>query len=88
MVAHFHEAGLTRTATLFCEILTGGGLQSLLYGWIVHALRCLIPQLDKIGAATAEEIDIDTLETRLRAAITDSHAQLISFTQFCGSARL
>jgi ubiquinone/menaquinone biosynthesis C-methylase UbiE len=88
MVEHFHEAGLKRTPTLCCEILTGGGLQSPLYGWIVHTLRSLIPQLEKIGAATAEEIDIDTLETRLRATITDSHAQLMSFTQFCGWARL
>jgi hypothetical protein len=63
-------------------------LQSPLYGWIVHTLRSLIPQLEKIGAATAEEIDIDTLENRLRAAITDSHAQVMSFTQFCGWARL
>jgi ubiquinone/menaquinone biosynthesis C-methylase UbiE len=88
MVEHFHKAGLKRTPTLFCEIPTGGGPESPLYGWAVHNLRSLIPQLEKIGAATAEEIDIDTLEDRLRRAVVDSHGQFISFTQFCGWARL
>jgi ubiquinone/menaquinone biosynthesis C-methylase UbiE len=88
MVEHFHKAGLKRTPTLFCEIPTGGGSESPLYGWAVHTLRSLIPQLEKIGAATAEEIDIDTLEDRLRRAVVESHGQFISFTQFCGWARL
>ncbi|WP_424630396.1 class I SAM-dependent methyltransferase [Bradyrhizobium sp. SYSU BS000235] len=88
MVGHFHEAGLKRTPTLFCEIPIGGGTQSPLIGWVVHTLRSLIPQLEKIGVATAQEIDIDTLEDRLRAAAVGSHTQLMTLTQFCGWARL
>ena len=72
MVGHFHEAGLKRTPTLFCEIPIGGGAESPLLGWVVHTLRSLIPQLEKIGVATAQEIDIDTLEDRLRAATVGS----------------
>ena len=88
MVAHFHEAGLKRTPTIFCEIPIGGGTESPLFGWVVHSLRSLIPQLEKIGVATAQEIDIDTLEDRLRAAAIGSHTQLMTLTQFCGWARL
>lgn len=88
MVGHFHDAGLRRTPTLFCEIPIGGGAESPLFGWAVHTLRSLIPQLEKIGVATAQEIDIDTLEDRLRAAAIGSQAQLMTWTQFCGWARL
>ena len=88
MVGHFHEAGLKRTPTLFCEIPIGGGADSPLIGWVVHTLRSLIPQLEKIGVATAQEIDIDTLEDRLRAAAIGSHTQLMTVIQFCGWARL
>ena len=90
MVEHFHEAGLAkRTPTLFCGISTGGGLQSPLYGWTVHTLRSLIPQLEKIGAATADEIGIDILARNSLARCHHGlHAQLMSFTQFCGWARL
>jgi ubiquinone/menaquinone biosynthesis C-methylase UbiE len=87
MAAHFHEAGLKRTPTLFCEIPIGG-TQSPLIGWVVHSLRSLIPQLEKIDAATAQEIDIDTLEDRLRAAAIAPHAQLMTLTQFCGWTRV
>jgi|HubBroStandDraft_2_1064218.scaffolds.fasta_scaffold79166_2 ubiquinone/menaquinone biosynthesis C-methylase UbiE len=87
MAGHFREAGLERTPALFCEIPIGAGAQSPLCGWVVHTLRSLIPQLEKIGVATAQEIDIDTLEDRLRAAI-GSHTQLMTLTQFCGWARL
>jgi ubiquinone/menaquinone biosynthesis C-methylase UbiE len=88
MAGHFHAAGLKRTPTLFCEIPIGVGAQSPACGWIVHTLRSLIPQLEKISVATAQEIDIDTLEVRLRAAAISSHTQLITVTQFCGWARL
>jgi ubiquinone/menaquinone biosynthesis C-methylase UbiE len=88
MVGHFHEAGLKRTPTLFCEIPIGGGTESPLCGWIVHTLRSLIPQLEKIGVATAQEIAIDTLEDRLRATAIGSHTQLMTVIQFCGWARL
>jgi ubiquinone/menaquinone biosynthesis C-methylase UbiE len=87
MAGHFHEAGLKRTPTLFCEIPIGGGAQSPLIGWVVHSLRSLTPQLEKIGVATAQEIDIETLEDRLRAA-AGSHTQLMTLTQFCGWVRL
>jgi hypothetical protein len=88
MVGHFHEAGLKRTPTLFCEIPISGGAESPLFGWAVHTLRSLIPQLEKIGVATAQEIDIGTLEDRLRAAAIGSQNQLMTGTKFCGWARL
>lgn len=88
MAGHFHEAGVKRTPTLFCEIPIGESAESPLCGWVVDALRSLIPQLEKIGVVTAQEIDIDTLEDRLHAAAIGSHTQLMTVLQFCGWARL
>ncbi len=90
MAEHFHNAGVKRTPTLFCEIPTSAGPQSPIYGWIAHTLRTLIPQLEKIGAATAREIDIETMEDRLLSTTVESHThtQVMGPLQYCGWARL
>src|ERR1700730_12858460 len=58
MTANLHDAGLMRP-TIFCETPVGAGPDSPLYGWMVRTLRSVLPQLEKIGAATAAEVDID-----------------------------
>ncbi len=88
IVEHFHKAGVKRTPTLFCEVPVGGGPQSPLYGWCAHTVRTLMPQIEKIGLATAEEIDIETLEDRLRSAAVDSQGQFMGPLQYCAWARL
>ncbi len=48
----------------------------------------LVPQLEKIGAATAEEIQINTLEERMRETACAVHRQLLMPMQFCGWCRV
>jgi len=83
MIAHFHDAGL-KQPTMLCEIPVGGGPDSPIYAWMALTLRSLLPQVEKIGAATAAEIDIDTLEDRLRNAVTAVHGEALCPLQFCG----
>jgi hypothetical protein len=61
MIALFHDAGL-KQPTMLCEIPVAGGPDSPFYAEMALTLRGLLPQVEKIGAATAAEIDIDTLE--------------------------
>ena len=43
-----------------------GGASSLAPMLIVNVIRMLLPQLEALGIATAEEVSIDTLEERVR----------------------
>ena len=44
-----------------------GGPESLYFEWLTESLRSLLPRAIDLGIVTAEEIDIDTFEERLRA---------------------
>ena len=44
----------------------GGGPDWPGYGYLAGTVRSLLPFLEQIGAVTAAEVDIDTLEDRLR----------------------
>jgi hypothetical protein len=46
--------------------------------WLARTVRSVLPQLEEIGAATAAEVDIDTLEDRLRDAVSAVHSQVLS----------
>jgi hypothetical protein len=85
--AHFHDAGLGEPA-LFSEIPVDGGRSSPFYAWITLTVRSLLPQLEKVGIATAAEVDIDTLEDRLRDSVSDVNGQAMAPPQFCAWARV
>jgi hypothetical protein len=87
IAAYFHHAGLKRP-TIFCETPVGGGPDSPFYGWFACTLRSVLPQLEKIGVATAAEVDIDTFEDRLRDAASTVHSQVLGPMQFCGWTKL
>ena len=87
MTAYFQDAGLKRP-TIFCEIPVGGGPDSPLCAWLARTVRSVLPQLEEIGAATAAEVDIDTLEDRLRDAVSAVHSQVLCPMQFCGWTKL
>jgi hypothetical protein len=87
MMTHFHDAGL-EAPRMFCEVPVGGGPSSPLYSWLALTVRSLVPQLEKIGAARAEEIQIDTLEERMRETACAVRSQLLMPMQFCGWSRV
>jgi hypothetical protein len=44
-----------------------GGVEDISPALFVNVVRSLVPQLEALGVATADEIQIDTLEERMRA---------------------
>ncbi len=86
MIAHFEAAGLGQPQ-MFAEVPVGAGRESPLYSVLALSIRNLLPQLEKIGAATAAEVDVETLERRLGEAVSRESSQMLGPTQFCGWSR-
>lgn len=60
------------------QMITGGRVEgsaeSPIFEWLAGTLRSLLPMIEKTGVATREEIGIDTLAERLRAAVVEKDA--------------
>jgi ubiquinone/menaquinone biosynthesis C-methylase UbiE len=83
---HFVAAGLPEPE-IRGEFLTGGGPGSQLYRWIAETIRTLLPVLASSGVP-AEEIGIETLEDRLRAAAVETGAQItVGIPQYLAAVR-
>lgn len=63
----FRAAGLP-DPQLIMEAPVGGGAYSPAFGWS-NILSALLPLVEKLGIATSEEVDIETLTRRLDAEI-------------------
>ncbi len=87
LVNTFFHAGLSEP-TLVCDALMGGPGMSPIVKWACLTLQSLLPQLEKIGAATAPDLEFDTLEARLRDATSAAHSQLIFYAAIGAWARL
>jgi hypothetical protein len=61
----------------------GGGADAPHYAWLAGVTRTLLPQMIQAGVATAETIAIDTLESRLRSAVVETHGQVEGPAQVC-----
>ncbi|MET0145767.1 MAG: class I SAM-dependent methyltransferase [Ilumatobacteraceae bacterium] len=62
----FVDAGLA-APQLRVEAPAGGGPDWPGYGYVAETFRSLLPMLERVGAVQPGEVDIDTLEDRLRA---------------------
>jgi ubiquinone/menaquinone biosynthesis C-methylase UbiE len=87
MIEHFHNAGLP-PPSLFSETPVGGRPDSPLYRWAAETLRTLLARAEEVGLVRSGEIDIDSLEERLRQAVTAVHGQIGFAHQHCGWARI
>jgi ubiquinone/menaquinone biosynthesis C-methylase UbiE len=87
LVEHFSQAGLPHPQ-LFCEMLTGGGADSPLYGLRAEILQSLQPQLDRLRIRLSETFTMEGLERRLREAVVEARSQIFGFAQVCGWAQL
>jgi hypothetical protein len=85
LIEHFSAAGLPEPE-LHCEVPVGGGENSYLYKYMAETIRSLLPVLGGLGVP-AEVIGIDTLEDRLKAAVTEAKAQIEWNPQFLAVAR-
>ena len=77
----FLDAGLPWPSIL-AEVPIGGEPGSYLYGWLAELIRSTLPRIEQFNLATAEEIQIDTLASRLEAEAVARRTQLIGPTQF------
>lgn len=51
-----------------------GGPDSPYYEWLAESLRNILPRAVSLGLVTAEDMDVDTLERRLREEAVSQHA--------------
>jgi ubiquinone/menaquinone biosynthesis C-methylase UbiE len=85
LIEHFAAAGLPEPE-LHGEVPVGGGRGSHLYRYMAETIRSLLPVLGGLGVP-AEVVGIDTLEERLRAAVTHAKAQIEWNPQFLAISR-
>ncbi len=70
MYSIFKDAGLPAP-----DMISGGRVEgnpdSQIFEWLAQTVRSLLPMIEKTGVATADEVGIDTLADRLRAAVVE-----------------
>jgi 2-polyprenyl-3-methyl-5-hydroxy-6-metoxy-1,4-benzoquinol methylase len=69
----FAEAGLAAPA-MHLDAAAGGGPDWPGYQYMARLVRTIQPQITKLGVATEEDVEIDTLADRLHAEIGDDGA--------------
>jgi ubiquinone/menaquinone biosynthesis C-methylase UbiE len=85
LIEHFSTAGLDLPA-IFSEIPSGGGPASPLYAWMTQTLRSLLPRLKAGSLIDAAKVDVkslDSLEERIREAVTSARSQVGFAQQYC-----
>lgn len=83
----FIEAGLPRPEMIQAARL-GNGPDSPAYQQITEITRTLLPLMERVGVATAAEVDIDTLAERLGQEVVANNATLVAPPFIGGWARL
>ena len=82
----FLDAGLP-WPSVKAEAPVGGEPGSYLYRWITETVRSLLPRIQQFGLATAEELDLETLITRMEAEAVARRTQLVGPLQFAAWIR-
>lgn len=78
----FRAAGLAPHLHGICRV--EGGPDATAYDYIAETIRTMSPNLQKLGLATAEELDVDTLSARLRQASLEADTCFV-FPRFVGA---
>jgi hypothetical protein len=69
----FAEAGLPAPA-MHLDAAAGGGPDWPGYEYMARLIRTILPLITKLGVATEDDVEIDTLADRLQAEIGDNGA--------------
>jgi ubiquinone/menaquinone biosynthesis C-methylase UbiE len=77
----FLDAGLP-WPTIKAEVPVGGEPGSFIYRWLSETLRSLLPRIEEYGLDSADNLQIDTLVTRMEAEARFRQTQLIGPLQF------
>jgi hypothetical protein len=62
----FARAGLP-APELIMDAIAGGGKDFIAYDWAEETMRALLPSVERLGVATAGEVQVETFAERLRA---------------------
>jgi ubiquinone/menaquinone biosynthesis C-methylase UbiE len=87
LIKYFAAAGLPQPH-LISENPIGGGADSALYRWVADLVWVLLPRLVQEKEVTAESVAIETLESRLRAAVVSADSQIEAQAQIGAWARV
>jgi ubiquinone/menaquinone biosynthesis C-methylase UbiE len=82
LIRYFQAAGLPQPR-LFCETLVGGGADAPHYAWLAGLAWTLLPEMIRLGVATAESVAIESLEERLRSEVVEAGGQVEAPAQIC-----
>jgi ubiquinone/menaquinone biosynthesis C-methylase UbiE len=77
----FLDAGLPWPA-IEAAVPVGGEPGSFIYRWLTETLRSLLPRIEEYGLSSADNLQIDTLITRMEAEARIRQTQLIGPLQF------
>jgi ubiquinone/menaquinone biosynthesis C-methylase UbiE len=69
------------------EFWAGGGPGSPLYRWAADTTRTMLPLLARVGVP-ADEVGVETLESRIRSAVVAAGAQVRVFPQYTALVRV
>lgn len=72
----FIRAGLP-APTMIGAARVEGGADSYVYRYMAATMRSLLPMFERLAVATPSEVDIDTLEVRMRAEALESTSSLV-----------
>ena len=72
----FVRAGLP-APTMIGAARVEGGADSYVYRYIAATMRSLLPMFERLGVATAEDVDVDTLEARMRTEAVEGACSLV-----------
>ena len=75
----FREAGIVKTK-MDCRTILGGGTECEVYELFTAVLRSLLPAIEAHKIATREEVEIDTMEQRIRDEAIQFGSVLFGYT--------
>jgi len=81
----FRDAGLVGTR-MDCRTMLGGGTDCDVYELFTAVVRSMLPAIEAHQIATREEVDIATLEQRIRAEAIELGSVLFGYTTFAAWA--
>jgi ubiquinone/menaquinone biosynthesis C-methylase UbiE len=85
LVKLFLDCGLL-VPKVFYEGVVDHGAESPLYALHADLIRTIMPHMLRLGVATADEIDINSLQTRLAQQVVENQSQIVWAGHFCGWA--
>jgi len=72
----FIAAGLPEPQMTSAAVV-GGGVDSPIYDYIANTARSLLPMMERLGVATAAEVEIDTAAERVRQETIENNACIV-----------